>query len=161
MRSAELVRALEERELDGALVRADVVPRTLRSKPLFSVDYRLFVPVALETSKMDAKGLLSRLPLALPSGGQFRARFAAACAKAGVEPNLRLECPSVTLAAQAVASGHYASVLPDLAESAFSGTGVRDLPVPIPGLPPRRIALAWHPRISALHEKVIQQILNT
>jgi len=146
MRSAELVQAVEEHALDFALVRADAVVRGLRSKPLVSLSYALFVPRSLVPPKSTGKGIFAHLPLALATGGQFRALIEASAARAGVELDIRLECPSFTLAARAVASGVYAGVLPDMAAVAFRNLPVTQLALPLPGIPPRPVVLAWHPR---------------
>ena len=155
MRSVDLSRAVEEHELDMALVRTDAVPRSLRSKPLFSIRYELFVPLAMLAKAGHEADLLHRLPLAIAMGGQFQAHFQSAAAKAGVEPNIQLECPSFILAARAVASGEYAAILPDLAEVAFRGLPVARQALPLAGIPPRRIAMAWHPRAPEYRLKLL------
>lgn len=147
MRSADLVRAVEEHEVDIALVRADAVGRGLRSRPLLSMSYALFVPNALIPQKAAGKDIFAHLPLAMATGGQFRAIMEAAAAREGVNLNIRLECPSFTLAARAVTSGFYAGVLPEMAAVAFQGLPVTQLKLPLAGIPPRPIVLAWHPRV--------------
>lgn len=146
MRSADLVRAVEDQVLDAALMRADAVTRTLRSKPAFVMAYSLFVPAGMKPGKTVDAATFAHLPLALSAGGQIRERLLSGAAKAGVELNIAMECPSFTLVAKAVQSGEYAAILPDLAEKAVDGPLVRKFPVPLDGLPPRPIVLAWHPR---------------
>ncbi len=160
-RTAELVRAVESNELDAALVRADAIPRTLSSKPLFTFGYSLLLlaekfPVKHKLSKAD----FARLPLAIATGGQFKKMLHAACERAGVVPNILLECPSNTLAAQAMMTGNYAAVLPDLAATAHSNPAVRRLSLPFPGLPDRQISLVWNPRLPDTRLATITKLLG-
>ncbi len=147
MRSVDLVRAVEEHEVDIALVRADAVVRGLRSKPILALSYALFVPKSLIPPRSTGKAIWTQLPLAMATGGQFRAMMQAAAAREGVELAIRLECPSFTLAARAVASGHYAGILPEMAAVSFQGLPVTQFKLPLGAIPPRPIVLAWHPRV--------------
>ncbi len=160
-RTAELVCAVESNELDVALVRADAIPRSLSNRPLFSFGYSLLVlaekfPMKHKLSKMD----FARLPLAIATGGQFKKMLHAACDRAGVVPNILLECPSNTLAAKAMLTGNYAAVLPDLAATAFSDPTVRRFPLPFPGLPDRQIALTWNSRLPDARLATILKLLG-
>jgi DNA-binding transcriptional LysR family regulator len=159
MRSADLVHAVENRVLDIALVRSDAVPRTLKSRPAFSMPYSLFVPQRLNPGKALTADFWNRVPLALSLGGQIRERIEAGAAGAGINLGIRLECPSFSLAAKAVASGAYAAILPDLAQTAFTGHRVKTWPLPFPGVSPRKISLAWHPQAPASRLKLLQRVL--
>jgi DNA-binding transcriptional LysR family regulator len=146
LRSVDLARTVEDQGIDIALLRSDAVPRTLKTKALFVMNYSLFVPNSFKpTRKMDAQAL-GRIPLALSLGGKMREHIEHAAMLADVTLNIQLECPSFTLAAGAVASGEYAAILPDLSEPSFAGLPVSKLALPLGNVPSRHIVMAWHPR---------------
>ena len=160
MRSSDLVRAVEDQTLDAALVRSDLVPRTLKSAPAFTMTYNLFVPAGMKPGKKMVAATFARLPLAVSMGGQIRERLESGAKKAGVELNIAMECPSFTLVAKAVQSGEYAAVLPDLAEIAVDGHQVKKYAIPLDGIPPRPIALIWHPRTPESRLKPVVGVLR-
>ena len=160
LRSKDLVDAIESHVLDLGFVRTDAVPANLKSKSVFTMGYSLFVPQCLQPTGKRQNELISQLPLAMSMGGQVRERIEQAALRSGVTLDIRLECPSFTLAARAVLTGQYAAILPDLAESAFIGHPVTKLAVPFDGVAPRKIALTWHPLTPASRIKPILDAWN-
>ncbi len=147
MRSVDIARALDENVLDAALVRADAISSCIRSVPAFEMRYSLFVPHALKPKRKITAEVMANLPLALSPGGQIRERLEVGATNAGVALHIVLECPSFALAAKAVKTGQYAAILPDFAETSFCGHPVTKFAIPFDGLPPRKLVLAWNPRV--------------
>jgi DNA-binding transcriptional LysR family regulator len=146
MRSAELASALDDRQLDVALIRDDAVPRGMGSKPLLDARYTLFVPKSMATPECSPVQLLQRVPLALAQGGQFRSRFDAKARRSKLKLNVTLDCPSFTLAAQAAQTGQYAAFLPDFARESLRGEPLVAVDMEWKELTERKIVVAWHPR---------------
>lgn len=161
MRSAELARAVEENVLDAALVREDAISTRLKSTPAFEMKYSIFVPHTMRPrGKLTAK-ILAGLPLAISPGGQVRERLMDGASRAGVELNVMLECPTFALAAKAALPGLYATVLPDLAESSLGSQSVRKFAIPLDGLPPRKVVLAWNSSVPENRIKPIRALIKS
>jgi DNA-binding transcriptional LysR family regulator len=116
MRMDEIISRIESNQLNVGIVRRGAAFHGLSSCPLFTVRYALFVPETLAKG-MTADNLKNRLkdmPLATSMGGRFRLDLENAATKAKWTLNIVLSCSSFTHAAQALASGTVAAVLPAL-----------------------------------------------
>jgi DNA-binding transcriptional LysR family regulator len=132
-----LGRALEDGEVDLALLRGDERPSGMRSVRLGSVDHALFVPRALAPRGLPHDELLHRVPLALQTSDvDFRARFR--------DLDVRLSCESFPQCLAAVRTGAFAAILPTLARADLPAS--RHLEVPL-GRLSSSVHLAFAPRL--------------
>ena len=141
LRTREIAEAVETRQADLGLLRADAVPAGLMRTQVARYGYALFVEAALVRGR-SARDLLRGLPLAVSMGGQFREQLEDAAARARAPLNVALECSSFTLASTAVFSG-YGAVLPEIAVAAFRGGRVACLALPFKPDPARSLVAAW------------------
>jgi len=153
MRTTDVIRELGDLRLDFGVVRRGAVPRQFKAVTLGRMGYALYVPAALHPKPQAVRyeDLLCTLPLALLAGeDDFNRHFHAAAEKAGVELNEHLRCESFPQAAQAVAIGTYAAVLPTLARMALPDGQVWELnPSALKALA-REVVLVWNPRVTRL-----------
>lgn len=162
LRTAEVIKGLADLRLDFGLVRADAVPAQLKSKPLGTLEYALFVPISAlrDRKKPDCRWALSHLPIAcLDEKSEFGRRLLETTAKAGFHLNIRLGCESFPQACHAVASGGYAAVLPRLAAADLPPERFAVLDSPLFRNQRREIALVWNPRMLRLRA-VAQRVLD-
>lgn len=143
----DAIDALDQRQLDCAVLRKDLVERSpLESREVLALDYSLFTPRGLGGGK-DFETMVQRLPMALARGSRFRKQLEEAFQAAGLNLKPVLECSSHALAAAAVAAGTHGAILPAIARAFLPGSGVKE--VPLPGgmgvLLNRTLVLAWTP----------------
>lgn len=166
LRSEDIARGLHDGRLDFGLVRRDAVSRPLANTQLGSLDYALFVPRALLPGgrKRDFAWALGNLPVAtLAHDGQFDRRLRALAAKLPSAPRFALDCDGFPHAAAALASGHYAAILPRLAAPHLPQP-VAVIEAPALNQPRRVVSLAWSPRLIAtrgLAERLRAALLET
>lgn len=158
MRTRELVVAVEDHRLEMALVRSDAVPRSLKAREVMRLGYGLFVPKEL-LGKRSARQVLASVPLAVSLGGRLREQVDEAAARDGVGFKIGLECASFTLAAQAVRSGRYAAILPDIAAITLDPDAIVRLALPLRLEPSRAISAIWHPSLGDKAIPVVARVL--
>ena len=125
LRSQDIIRALQESELDFGIVRRDACPSDLRQTRLGRISYRLYVPNGLyaRVRKKPEADLLKHLPLAMLEGeGQFKARLQEASTKQRVSLNLRVVCSSFPLMTEVLKQEQVAAILPNIAEAVLPKT---------------------------------------
>ena len=147
LRTFERVPTVRNHECDFAIVRREALTPQLKSKPLLTVNYRLFVrrDLLAKVGTKDANKLLEKLPLALPPEGDFRRALDRAADRHQVQLNVVLHVTSFTMAARAANTGHYAAILPHLAARDFADKEFAILPVPLLGTYAQHLHLAWNP----------------
>jgi DNA-binding transcriptional LysR family regulator len=152
MRSNEMVRELHDGRLDFGLVRRDAVARPLAHSQLGTHDYALYVPRTLLPGrrKRDFTWALAHVPIAtLADDGQFDFRLRSLAGELPAPPAYALECESFPHAAAALASGHYAAILPRLAASRLD-RDIAEIEAPALNQPRRIVVLTWSPRLLAI-----------
>ncbi len=112
---------------------------------LGDMEYALFVPAAFGT-EIAADKILRDLPLALPVGGTLRKSLDAWAKKARVGLQVRLEVDSYLQAADTVARGTHAAVLPSLAEATMPES-VSVIKLPATVAQRRKLWLVWTNRL--------------
>jgi DNA-binding transcriptional LysR family regulator len=149
--TGEIVRRLADGVVDFGVVRKDAVVRSLRTAPLGTMRYSLFVPAGGKAGtsggEQDAK-VLDGLALATLEGeGSFRRELAVVARKHRVRLNIQLECSSFPLVATALEAGGMAGVLPSIAAVELGKSGIREVQAgPLRSFG-REICLAWNPRL--------------
>jgi DNA-binding transcriptional LysR family regulator len=151
---AAIVGCLRELTLDFGVLRKDAT-HDLASTSLGRIEYALYAPRRLLATvgrgRPTAVGVLATVPLALPSGDElFTAWFRRTLASHAIEPRVELECVTFPQACRAVASGHFAAVLPTLARSELGRKSVIELASPLFAELATEIHLAWNPRLLRL-----------
>ncbi len=141
LRTRDIAEAVESRQADLGLLRADAVPAQLMRTQVTRFGYALFVQAALVRGR-SPRDLLRELPLAVSRGGRVREQLEEAAVRAHVLLNITLECSSFTLVAASVAKG-YGAVLPEIATAAFRGQRVECVPLPFKPDPARSLVAAW------------------
>ncbi len=132
-------------EIDFGLCIGTPNPTTLKRRFLGNVEYSVFVPESLGGAA-DVAIVLRDCPLALPVGGTLRESLDDWAKKQKVALNVRLEIDSYLQAADAVARGTHAAVLPSLA-AATMPKGVRSIPLPAAVAQRRKLWLVWTNRL--------------
>lgn len=145
-RSRELVQSVDDSRIDLALVRASAVHRKLKSASLFKMSYGLYVHQKATTKKMKASEVLSNMPLAVSDGGAFRQGLQDSASASGQELPVALVCPSHIIAAEAVHSGVYAAILPDIVQQANAGKDLIRFDLPFKHDGARTIQAVWRAR---------------
>ena len=122
--STRLVDALQQGEVDVALLRKEEVPPSLAHAGEWRYTHAAFVPKALSRATTEVKlAELASLPWALLEGhGHFRQFLESRAREHGIKPNVALECSSYTQVAMAIQTGRYAGFLPEFARSAAFAT---------------------------------------
>ena len=141
--------ALQDHVIDFGLLRADLVERgSLAGKSLGKFGYGLFIPDRLcsRDKKVNEAWLLQELPLATQGGNTLFQRQLAEVARAkNWKLNVNLFCESFPQAAQVLASGQMAVILPDLARLGIASDSVWVYPMKSLDELRREVYLAWHP----------------
>jgi len=120
MRSADVVRSVEDGRLDFGIVRDDAVPAEMKRWRLGVVGYSLFATKAHWKGQTSVEKIIDRVPFAeLLSGGQFTDRWHQWLASQRLVPQVFARVSSFTDLAMVVKAGHAAAVLPDLAAIDF------------------------------------------
>jgi len=169
LRTFERMPAVRNHECDFAIVRREALTPQLKSKPLITMQYLLFVrrDLLAKAGTKDPNKLLEKPPLALPPEGDFRLALDRAADQHQVRPKVVLNVTSFTMAARAVQTGHFAAILPHVAARDFDGKDFAILPVPLLGTYALHLHLAWNPsfvRISQAAEKArpaLMELLRT
>jgi len=149
-RTAEIVRGLNELNIDLAIVRKDAAPLRTKALTLPGLHYSLFLPAALvpNEAKSDVRIMFATLAIATSRGGMFREVLETAAAKAGIPLRIDLSCASFAQAARAVQSGGYAAVLPSIAASVLPMPAYVQIALPFLKSYKRDLALVWNPRLA-------------
>lgn len=139
MRSADVVRALDDGQIDFGILRADAVIPSLKSIPIGTISYCLFIPKKLviqhqaqRRPRSDAQwdALLSKLPQArLVDGGRLRRVVDKAHQALAIRPLIVAETTSLLQLAAMVKAGHCAAILPQTAMSGFRKDEVVAIPL--------------------------------
>jgi DNA-binding transcriptional LysR family regulator len=148
-RTRVIVSRLLDLTLDVGIIREDAVQRPLRSKPLATVTYSLFVPKKFSPG-VNAGNLRQRLghiPLATSMGGQFREALETGAGKLGWPLTIVMSCSSFTQAACLVHSGNYGGVLPGMARTDLDPSRIVEVPLPFLKDYSRKLCVAWNPRL--------------
>jgi DNA-binding transcriptional LysR family regulator len=149
LQSKEIIRGIQESELDFGIVREDACPRELEKKKLGSINYCLFLPKALKSSKDVPvhNNLLNNLPLATLEGdGQFKTILFAAASKHGINLNVKIICSSFPLMTEILKQGHVAAILPSIAEVELPNPMFLKIEVPLLKPMDRRYVLCFRKR---------------
>lgn len=150
LRSQDIVERLDELRLDFGLVRPAVVRPPLKHISLGSVKYRLFVPKRFqrEASRLTPREMLVRFPIAtMGTDAAFFQSLGDDARRRGIVINFRLITESFPQAAQAVAAGDFAAILPEHAAVDLDPRGTKSHPLPLGRSRAREVALAWNPRL--------------
>jgi len=148
-RTRAIVSRLLDLTLDVGIIREDAVQRPLKSTPLTTLTYSLFVPKRLSPG-VNADNLRKRLgqiPLATAMGGQFRDTLEVGAGKLGWRLDIVMSCSSFTQAARLVLSGDYGGVLPGIARVDFDASRIIEIPLPFLKNYSRRLCVVWNPRL--------------
>jgi DNA-binding transcriptional LysR family regulator len=148
-RTRVIVSQLLDLTLDIGIIRNDAVQRPLKSVPLTSVTYSLFVPRKLSPGidEENIRERLDRIPLATAMGGTFRDALETGAGKFGWPMEIAMSCSSFTQAARLVLSGNYGGVLPGIARVDFDPSRVVEVPLPFLKDYSRKLCVAWNPRL--------------
>jgi DNA-binding transcriptional LysR family regulator len=144
--SADVVERLDDGRLDLGVARTAEVAATLRSRPLGTIDYALYVPKSLACG--TTKELLSSVPLAMQSGDPaFQERLELALRRAGVHVEAALVCETFPQAQRAVATKRYAAVLPTFARAELPAAEFEERRDPILGRHASAVSLVWSKKL--------------
>lgn len=160
MHGPEVVARLLDARLDFGIARMTEVPASLRTRPLGTITFALYVPRALRRKRRTGSvaELVASLPIAAQYGDPEIAEALAAAlrdasASRGAAPiTPALVCETFPQAQRAVMTERFAAVLPTLAR--------RDLPastfdeVELLATPSRKVVFAWHRRIERQRPRV-------
>jgi DNA-binding transcriptional LysR family regulator len=148
-RTRMIVSQLLDLTLDVGIIRQDAVQRPLKSIPLTTVTYSLFVPKKLSpgVSAENLRQRLSHIPLATAMGGQFRDTLETGAGKLNWPLNIVVSCSSFTQAARLVLSGDYGGVMPSIARVDFDPSRILEIPLPFLKNYSRKLCVAWNPRL--------------
>ncbi len=149
LRTLDIVKGLNEGDIDFGMIRKTAVSSPLKSTGSWKYGYRLFVPKTLKKRWRGKIGIaeLSSLPLALIGGkGEFRRQLDKVAADDDGALNIRLECSSHSQVATAILSGKHAGFLPDFAERILPVKQVNSYEVKGFESLQRELVIAWHPK---------------
>ena len=159
-RTSVIVSRLVDLTLDLGIIREEVIERPLKSVPLTTIGYSLFLPRKLSPG-LNPENLAKRLahiPLAMSMSGTFRETLETRAGKLGWTVNIVISCSSFTQAARLVASGEYGAVLPDIARVDFDSSRVAEIPLPFLKNYLHRLSLVWNPRLVEVRPLIDQAI---
>jgi DNA-binding transcriptional LysR family regulator len=149
LQNVAICNALQDQMIDFGLIRSDLVTRgSLAGKSLGKFGYSLFIPDRLfpRDRKTNEAELLQQLPVATQGGSTlFQRRLGELAASRNWKLKANLLCESFPQAAQVLASGQLAVILPDLARLGVSFDSVWVHPLKSLDELRREIFLAWHP----------------
>jgi DNA-binding transcriptional LysR family regulator len=148
-RTSAIVARLSDLTLDLGVVREEAVPRGLKSIPLTTIAYSLFLPkkVSPGVNEKNLAKRLVRIPLAMSMSGTFRETLETRAEKLGWSLNIVVSCSSFTQAARLVLSEEYGGVLPGMARVDFDPARIVEVPLPFLRNYSRNLRLAWNPRL--------------
>jgi DNA-binding transcriptional LysR family regulator len=143
-RTLDVVRGLDDGQLDFGIVREDAVPPESKRWRLGSVGYALYAANALWRGCSSARDVLGKAPVGeLLPGGQFPMRWQEWLRKEGLRPRVIARVSSFTDLARVVQAGHAAAVLPEMADVDFDPKKFR------------------HEKVGALKPRTLVLIANT
>jgi len=149
LQNAAICNALQDHVIDFGLLRSDLVARgSLTGRSLGKFGYSLFIPNKLyqRDKKTNEAELLQQLPITTQGGNTlFQRRLEELAASRKWKLNVNLLCESFPQAAQILASGQMAAILPDLARLGISFDSVWVFPLKSFDELRREVYLAWHP----------------
>ena len=152
-----VVDGLAEHSIDFGLVRSGAVPKTLHSRIVGHLDYRLFVPRSLipKSKGKDPTRLLTQVPMAtLEGGGDYTQRLQEVASQLRAPLNIALTCTTLPQICRAVRSGSYAGVLPTLACSELPADRYTAFELPALKTLRRPLSFCWHPRLFGIRENM-------
>lgn len=154
--SEDVVARLKDGRLDFGLVRADDLTGDLESRPLRRLEYALYAPKKLLAAAQtdDVAKLLCRLPLALQQSDEKLNDWLRGAAKKPGALQVALACETFPQAHRAMLTGHYAALLPTLADDTFSSKEFVELTVPGFKRHSATVVLAWHKRTTERSTKL-------
>lgn len=164
-RTTSAIQSVASQRADIGIVRDFNIPPTLKKQPLFSLTYAIYIPKRMAT-RVDVNDL-SAYPFALSTEGYTRDQIDILNRERNLGMRVMLSCRNSTQTREALATGHYATVLPL----------VRTQPLIDPSryhiLTPRwlsklncKLAIIWNPRhlkVKPSLEKILRdlpEILN-
>lgn len=159
-KTPELIRKLQDGELDAALLALPIEEKGLQYKPLFEDPFYLAVPPKnplAELQEVTLAELIAQDVLLLEEGHCLRAQAMEVCQLAGAKEQQGFRATSLETLRHMVASGVGVTLIPEIARS------TRDGLVYIPFKPPspkRTIALVWRASTArqALMEKLAEML---
>ncbi len=148
-RTRVIVSRLLDLTLDVGIIKEEALQRPLKSKPLATVTYSLFVPKKLspDVNASNLRKCLAQIPLATAMGATFRETLERGAGKLGWPLKIVMSCSSFTQAARLVLSGNYGGVLPGIARVDFDPSCVTEIPLPFLKNYSRKLRIAWNPRL--------------
>jgi len=153
LRSAEVAKQLGDMSLDFGLLRGGAVPSSCESSSLGKMTYGLYVPrrLLVGVRRPTAQWVLSRLPVAsLEETGEFGRTLRRCVSDVSIRMEICLECESLPEVREAVASGEFVGILPNVAGGSLSADECVTISSPLFAKLTREISLAWNPRILRL-----------
>jgi len=163
--SSRLIEALQQGEIDVALIRREDVTPSLAHTEAWTYAQAAFVPKVLcRSTKALQLDELASLPWAVLEGrGHFRQFLEDKARENGIKLNAVLECSSYTQVAMSIQTGRYAGFLPEFAKNtAFAGNpAVPQRPLERGLKYERSLVLAWRDatvRNRPFLEKVIEAL---
>lgn len=131
MRSADVVRSVEDGRLDFGIVREDALPKEIKRWRLGSVGYALFAANGLWKGRSTVNEVLSNAPVGeLLPGGQFAERWQQWLSNERVTPHVFVRVSSFIDLAKIVKTGDAAAVLPEFAAVDFDPKCYAHQPIP-------------------------------
>jgi DNA-binding transcriptional LysR family regulator len=162
----EVVDGLLDSQLDFGIVRVTDLRPSLRSRPLGTIDYALYVPNALvpKPKPVGIKQLLEAVPVGVLNGEpSFSALLDASLLRAGVRITPVYVCETFPQLRSRVAAGRCAAVLPTLVRDELPRAQVSEHRDPILGKHEGRMSLVWttrlerqRPRVAALVPGIVR-----
>ncbi len=134
LRSADVVRALDDGKVDFGILRDDSIPSSIDHVKVGLLTYRLFIPTAMAPKSTPRTSvawdkLLSTIPQArLMGGGRLRRAIDEAHQALACRPNVIAEASSLLQLAAMVKSGQCAAILPHTAHLAV-GENTKAIPL--------------------------------
>ena len=145
LRTLDVARAVADGRLDFGILRADAIAKDVKQWPLGEVGYALFAANSLWKPRDEARGVISKVPMAeLLPGGQFGVRWQEWLTAQELRPRVLARLSSFTQLARAVHAGHAAAVLPEMAAVDFDPKKFKW--ETIAALKPRRMVLIANAR---------------
>lgn len=147
-RNRDILDGLAHASFDfGLLTHVDGMPASLNAMPLFSFEYRLYVPRQLckASDSSVAEERLLALPIAAQEHESTYTKNIGALCKAGETFKPSLICTSVTQLISAVKSGAYAAVLPSFTKPQFPDKHFLEMPFSKAKALHQTLYLAWNP----------------
>ena len=149
LQSKEIIRGIQESELDFGIVREDACPSEMQKHNLGSISYCLFLPRAMKCPTRTGKqqNWLKDLPLATLEGdGQFKTVLFESAAKYQIPLNIKIVCSSFPLMTELLKQGHVAAILPGIADVELPSPKFERVSLPMLNPMDRRYVLCYRQR---------------